>query len=148
MKNCSIFFTINIVIDIRVCYNTTILKLINSIKQMYIGGKNMLTGGWWMYYVENYFPLMYAIMRAEQEVFDGNVSATYLGEIKQKIKDEYLRLIKNNFYEDDIDYLMKIDMTSEYESVLFDSFWKMKTEIIDMTNQLVAFLFNLIKTYK
>lgn len=108
----------------------------------------MLIGGWWMYYVENYFPLMYAIMRAEQEVFDGNVSATYLGEIKQKIKDEYLRLIKNNFYEDDIDYLMKIDMTSEYESVLFDSFWKMKTEIIDMTNQLVAFLFNLIKTYK
>lgn len=111
----------------------------------------MLTGGWWMYYVEYYFPLMYALMRAELEVSEGNVDEKYIKEIKQKLKDEYLRLIKTNkisFFEDDIDYLMKIDMTYEYEDVLFHSLSKMETEKIDISNKLIAFLYSLIKTYK
>lgn len=114
----------------------------------------MLTGGWWMYYVEFYFPLMYAILTAELKVSEGKIDAIYLEEIKQKLKEEYESLVKTNknskllLDERDIDHLMKIDMTYEYKPVLLRSVWEVGTEERDMSNKLLDFLDNLIGTYK
>lgn len=113
----------------------------------------MLTGGWWMYYVENYFPLMYAILEAEMAVSKQKVNKQYLTEIKQKIKEEYEKFKENNktnllFIEEDINHLMQIDMTYEYKAVLFRNVWLIGEEINNITNQLCLFVDKLIETYK
>lgn len=111
-------------------------------------------GGWWMYYVEFYFPLMNAILKAERLVSTGEVNAIYLEEIKQKIKAEYQNLVKTNknnklfFDETDIDRLMQINMTYEYEPVLLKYVWTLRSEERKISNKLLSFLDKLVEKYK
>lgn len=80
---------------------------------------------WWRFYVDNYFPYMYGLMRIEIEAEEKNKDIITLQSWKTEFMQEIIKYLEKNqiFYmKETLEEILKFDMNKEFRRVLIEKY--------------------------